>query len=240
MLSLFMRLDNQLIGLLGTSLPQTLKRDGERGPSILSRIDIECNGGDVERSLDAVLNSIFHDRLNMAISIENPSTVVLPLDQGRTLRYLKEWHGRLMKATPSPGRSSQPETSYSHDEDLDLMQIWYIIGQMQLSQKRAFSFDLGIVSPLYIVGVRCRDIQIRRRAIWLLETCKRREILWDSTITAMTARRVMEFEESSGIGPEKLRQRVKTVTAVLDDDNGVSVKFASSFRYISSVHNDNH
>ncbi|OGM49884.1 Zn(II)2Cys6 transcription factor, partial [Aspergillus bombycis] len=259
MVSLFTRLDNQLLGLLGTSLPRTLNRDGEQGSSILARIDIGSNGGNVERSLDGVLNSIFHDRLNMALIMENPSTFVLPLDQGRTLRYLKEWYERFVKAMPSPGLSGQPETSYIHDEDPNLMRIWYIIGKMYVavppdgpecvwdqfraefktiislaedyllrmrksSQKRTFSFDLGIVSPLYIVGVRCRHINTRRRAIWLLETCERREILWDSTITGMTARRVMEFEESSGIGAELLGQRVRTVTAVLDDDKGVSVE----------------
>ncbi|KAB8268019.1 hypothetical protein BDV30DRAFT_246045 [Aspergillus minisclerotigenes] len=239
MVSLFIRLDNQLVGLLGTSLSRTLKRDGERGSSILERVALGPNDEYVVHSLHGVLNSIFHDRLDMALIMEGHSPSVRPVDQRRTSRYLKEWHG---------------------GQDPDIMRIWYIIGKMyvavppdgsedawdqfrpefetivslvesyllstrQLPQKRTFSFDLGIVSPLYIVGVRCRYISIRYRAIWLLESCERREILWDSTLTAMAARRVMEFEESRDIWPKSLGRRVKNVTAVLDDDNGVSIEF---------------
>lgn len=68
-------------------------------------------------------------------------------------------------------------------------------------------------------------MSIRRRAIWLLESCERREILWDSTLAAMAARRVMEFEGSRDIWPKSLGRRVRNVTAVLDDDNGVSIEF---------------
>ncbi|KAE8310183.1 hypothetical protein BDV41DRAFT_579842 [Aspergillus transmontanensis] len=260
MVSLFIRLDNQLVGLLGTSLSRTLKRDGERGSSILERVALGPNGEYVVHSLHGVLNSIFHDRLDMALLMGSRPPSVLPVDRGRTSRYFKEWHGRFVETMSSPELSSQYGTSYVGGEDPDIMRIWYIIGKMyvavpqdgsedvwdqfrtefetivslvesyllrtrQLSQKRTFSFDLGIVSPLYIVGVRCRDMSIRRRAIWLLESCERREILWDSTLTAMAARRVMEFEESRDIWPKSLGRRVRNVTAVLDDDNGVSIEF---------------
>ncbi|RMZ46685.1 Zn(II)2Cys6 transcription factor [Aspergillus flavus] len=260
MISMFIRLDNQLVGLLGTSLSRTLKRDGERGSSILERVALGPNGEYVVHSLHGVLNSIFHDRLDMALIMEGHSPSVRPVDRRRTSRYLKEWHGRFVETMSSPGLSRQYGTSYVGGQDPDIMRIWYIIGKMyvavppdgsedawdqfrpgfetivslvesyllrtrQLSQKRAFSFDLGIVSPLYIVGVRCRDMSIRRRAIWLLESCERREILWDSTLAAMAARRVMEFEGSRDIWPKSLGRRVRNVTAVLDDDNGVSIEF---------------
>ncbi|PIG89079.1 Zn(II)2Cys6 transcription factor [Aspergillus arachidicola] len=253
-------LDNQLVGLLGTSLSRTLKRDGERGSSTLERVALGPNGEYVVHSLHGVLNSIFHDRLDMALIMEGRPPSVLPVDQGRTSRYLKDWHGRFVETMSSPRLSSQYGTSHVSGEDPDIMRIWYIIGKMyvavpqdgsedvwdqfrtefetivslvesyllrarQLSQKRTFSFDLGIVSPLYIVGVRCRDMSIRRRAILLLESCERREILWDSTLTAMAARRVMEFEESRDIWSKSLGRRVRNVTAVLDDDNGVSIEF---------------
>ncbi|KAE8368923.1 hypothetical protein BDV27DRAFT_166847 [Aspergillus caelatus] len=244
MVYLFMRLDSQLVGLLGTSLSRTLRGDGERSSSILERFVLGYNRDDLQHCLEGVLNSIFHDRLDMALTMENRPLSTLPLDQGRALRYLKEWHCK----------------PYIYGQDPDLIRIWYIIAKMyvavppdvpevvwdqfqaefetvvslaenyllrtrQFSQKRTFSFNNGIVSPLYIVGVRCRDVTIRRRAICLLESCERREILWDSTLTAITARRVMEIEESPKIGPEPLGRRVRSVTAVLDDDNGVSVEF---------------
>ncbi|KAE8330582.1 hypothetical protein BDV39DRAFT_212888 [Aspergillus sergii] len=260
MVSLFIRLDNQLVGLLGTSLSRTLKRDGERGSSILERVALGPNGEYVVQSLHTVLNSIFHDRLDRVLIMEGHPPSVLPVDQGRTPRYLKDWHDRFVKTMSSQGLSGQYGMSYVVGQDPDIMRIWYIIGKMyvavppdgsedvwdqfrtefetivslveryllrtrQLSPKRTFSFDLGIVSPLYIVGVRCRDMSIRRKAIQLLESCERREILWDSTLTAMAARRVMEFEESRDIWPKSLGRRVRNVTAVLDDDNGVSIEF---------------
>lgn len=64
-----------------------------------------------------------------------------------------------------------------------------------------FLFDMEIVSPLYLVAIKCREPRIRRRAIALLRRTVRREGLWDSVKVAAIAERIMEIEE---VGLEKL------------------------------------
>jgi hypothetical protein len=58
-----------------------------------------------------------------------------------------------------------------------------------------FLFDMEIVSPLYLVAIKCRDPSIRRRAIAVLRHTVRREGLWDSVKAAAIAERVMNIEE---------------------------------------------
>jgi hypothetical protein len=58
-----------------------------------------------------------------------------------------------------------------------------------------FLFDMEIVSPLYLVAIKCRDPSIRRRAIAVLRHTVRREGLWDSVKAAAIAERVMQIEE---------------------------------------------
>ncbi|KAB8230791.1 uncharacterized protein BDW43DRAFT_321037 [Aspergillus alliaceus] len=259
---LFTRLDNQLVGLLGTSLSRTLKQGDARPSSVLAQIHLNSNQKDVHHSLDGVLNYIFHERLDMALAIQNHPVPVpnRPVERSQTTQYLKGWYKLFTQIMLSPHRETEAEINYMYEDDHDLMRIWYTVGRMydvvtreqdsenvwdrflsefetivvlaekylgrmsQCPRKRMFSFSLGVVSPLYVVGVRCRDSVLRRRAIWLLESCERREMLWDSRATAQTARRVMELEEAAAIEQKSVGWRVKNVTAVLDDEDGAVVE----------------
>jgi len=58
-----------------------------------------------------------------------------------------------------------------------------------------FFFDMEIVSPIYLVAIKCRHPNIRRRAIAILRHTVRREGLWDSVKAAAIAERVMQIEE---------------------------------------------
>jgi hypothetical protein len=60
-----------------------------------------------------------------------------------------------------------------------------------------FLFDMEVVSPLYFVGIKCRHPQLRRRAIAMLRSTKRREGLWDSDMAAVIAERIAELEEAN-------------------------------------------
>ena len=64
-----------------------------------------------------------------------------------------------------------------------------------LSQATSFSFSPGVVSPLYVIMTRCRDPTIRREALLLLRTCKRREGLWDSALAATLGQKIINIEE---------------------------------------------
>ena len=65
----------------------------------------------------------------------------------------------------------------------------------QSALKPTYCFSPGIVSPLYVTISRCRDPQIRRRALALMQNCKRREGLWDAELAARLGVRVIEIEE---------------------------------------------
>ena len=59
----------------------------------------------------------------------------------------------------------------------------------------AFSLDLGYLVPAFFCAIRCRDPQLRRRAIRVLESRDRREAFWGSTGAAAIATRWMQVEE---------------------------------------------
>ncbi|GAE00137.1 conserved hypothetical protein [Paecilomyces variotii No. 5] len=54
---------------------------------------------------------------------------------------------------------------------------------------------IGWTPPLYYTALKCRVHRIRLQAIRLLESSSRREGIWDTSITACVARKVMRTEE---------------------------------------------
>lgn len=62
-----------------------------------------------------------------------------------------------------------------------------------------FTHDMEFVPPLHLVATRCRDPIVRRKAVSLLQKCKRREGLWDSDRSVAVARRIIALEEA-GLG----------------------------------------
>lgn len=58
-----------------------------------------------------------------------------------------------------------------------------------------FAFDIGIVPPLYLVIVKCRDRKLRRQALKLMEDHPRREGVWDSVATVALSKWVIHLEE---------------------------------------------
>lgn len=60
-----------------------------------------------------------------------------------------------------------------------------------------FSMTLGIVPAMFFAAVRCRHYSIRRRALAILRMHKRRESVWDATITASVAEQVIVVEEKA-------------------------------------------
>jgi len=59
-----------------------------------------------------------------------------------------------------------------------------------------FSFEMGVVAPLYFVAIKCRAPSTRRRAMGLLAKYPRREGLVDSNRALKIAQRVIELEEA--------------------------------------------
>ncbi|KKY25905.1 putative transcription factor cys6 [Phaeomoniella chlamydospora] len=62
-----------------------------------------------------------------------------------------------------------------------------------------FTMELGINHPLFFVALKCRNWQIRRRAIICLKRGGR-EGIWEGPIMAIVAQRIVELEET-GVDP---------------------------------------
>ncbi|GAB7338480.1 hypothetical protein MBLNU457_4760t1 [Dothideomycetes sp. NU457] len=58
-----------------------------------------------------------------------------------------------------------------------------------------FTFEMGLLPPLYFVAYRCRKTSLRHRAISLLELVPTSEATWDKSIHIALAKRIMEVEE---------------------------------------------
>lgn len=59
-----------------------------------------------------------------------------------------------------------------------------------------FSADLGVIGPLYYVGVKCRIPSIRADIVDLLKRCPRKEGMWDSVASLQLMRDFWELEEA--------------------------------------------
>lgn len=60
-----------------------------------------------------------------------------------------------------------------------------------------FSFELGLVPPLYIITLKCRDAVLRREALSLLRRAPAQEGLWKREIFTKVSERLIELEEGS-------------------------------------------
>lgn len=74
------------------------------------------------------------------------------------------------------------------------------MGLVEVVHSRGSIMDLGCISPLYYLTMKCRVHRIRLQAIALLERCTHREGIWDAGIAALVGRKVMEIEERGFFG----------------------------------------
>lgn len=88
-----------------------------------------------------------------------------------------------------------------------------------------FLFDMQLISPLYLVAIKCRHPALRRRAIAVLRRFVRREALWDSHMAAAIAERIMEIEEMEMDvfdGSVLPREEVRVCNANIDSAPGLN------------------
>jgi hypothetical protein len=62
-----------------------------------------------------------------------------------------------------------------------------------------YHFDLHILPPLYIVGLRCRHSGTRREAVALLLSSPRREGVWDGILVGKIVQWIVDLEEEDGL-----------------------------------------
>ncbi|KAK0118179.1 hypothetical protein ONS95_012484 [Cadophora gregata] len=66
---------------------------------------------------------------------------------------------------------------------------------VRADSRATFTTAIGIVHPLYVVAIKCRNRKLRREAIQILLSSPRREGLWDSLLCGHVAQWAMVLEE---------------------------------------------
>ncbi|KAK5943451.1 hypothetical protein PMZ80_004458 [Knufia obscura] len=61
-----------------------------------------------------------------------------------------------------------------------------------------FTFEMGVIPPLYLTVLKCRDPYLRWQAISILERAPAREGLWSRTEALRVCRRVVQLESGTG------------------------------------------
>lgn len=116
---------------------------------------------------------------------------------------------QIMAATCLRDRGN--ETIFDLHEDQFLIAISHSIALANVKESRLSTavasmrcfdmsrsvIDIGWISPLYYVALKCRVPRLRLQAIRLLESSIHREGFWDANIAACIGRKVMEIEEGN-------------------------------------------
>lgn len=89
-----------------------------------------------------------------------------------------------------------------------------------------FSLMAGIIELLYTIALRCREPNIRRRALRILKGRPRREGIWESTFAARVVEAVLLKEESIWQGHAKICMCVEGIT-ICEDHRLRTVKVIS-------------
>ncbi|APA14856.1 hypothetical protein SS1G_06907 [Sclerotinia sclerotiorum 1980 UF-70] len=73
-----------------------------------------------------------------------------------------------------------------------------------------FSFDIGIVPPLHVVATKCREPNIRRKALDLLFRTPRQEGMWDGVLSARIGLWICGCEEDGLDVPRRLEANAQS------------------------------
>lgn len=113
----------------------------------------------------------------------------------------------VMAATSPRGTDEMIYDSYVSDFELLLKQAVDLLNITTVEIERPsltpgyqtpeipFTVDMGFIPPLYYAALKCRSQSLRRMAIDQLLLVPDREGVWEGTLVARIARRVMEMEE---------------------------------------------
>jgi hypothetical protein len=76
------------------------------------------------------------------------------------------------------------------------------VAQQTRTSSPPFAFSIGVTNSLYLVLVKCRERQLRRQALQLLDDHPRRDGVWDTAMVAAIGRWIAE-EEEKGLEPDE-------------------------------------
>lgn len=89
------------------------------------------------------------------------------------------------------------------------------------NQTGVFTFELGIIPPLHLAAMKCREPRLRRQAIALLLSTPRREGCWDGVLLGKVDAWIMQIEEEGmdefGFIPDTSRWRLGEIKSCPQD-----------------------
>ncbi|KAH7319187.1 hypothetical protein BKA65DRAFT_556611 [Rhexocercosporidium sp. MPI-PUGE-AT-0058] len=109
------------------------------------------------------------------------------VEQAAILLELQRTHSPATRSHSQSTARSGPNSPSPHNSKSDRSK-----GPMM-----RFAFDIGVIPPLYLVMIKCRDRRLRRQALHLLKEYPRREGVWDTVVTVHLGRWVIGLEEES-------------------------------------------
>ena len=86
-------------------------------------------------------------------------------------------------------------TSWEHILTLSDRIISFRTSKDQATTLPGLSLEMGLIFPLFMTALKCRDPHLRRKAITLLQSQHWQESVWESTGTARVLEAVMQQEE---------------------------------------------
>jgi hypothetical protein len=144
---------------------------------------------------------------------------------GATALYLRFVASHLALA----GSIFKEEVQFDKQEkvflEITFLTQWLIddLATREAHRKVNFIFDSGIIGPLYVVAVLCRNPKICPKALDLLVANSQRERVWDSILAAKAATVIMNIEQEGIEGdyiPEHLGLRDIKLTSDLQQRTG--------------------
>ncbi|KAK0109470.1 hypothetical protein ONS95_002162 [Cadophora gregata] len=154
---------------------------------------------------EAIPPEITQAQLALTESLHQWMAAFAPLKYGAEFKQLDQRKACItlelqMKATYMGTIKSLAQDEMVYDAYYDIYKDIVDLSESLLNCSPAskvpkFSFDSGVIIPLWFTGHKCRDPVLRRRAIALLLTFPRREGVWDSVFAGLVIECVREFEE---------------------------------------------
>ncbi|KAG9236647.1 hypothetical protein BJ875DRAFT_371617 [Amylocarpus encephaloides] len=107
---------------------------------------------------------------------------------------------RDQRAIAEATNDAQQYTHFNHDFQIIINLSRSLITAAEQDARHGkpaltFSSDMGIIGPLYYVGVKCQVPSLKREAMDLLQRCPRKEGMWDSVTAVNLVHQFWEMEE---------------------------------------------
>lgn len=162
-------------------------------PAEMSRgFDVHIKAlSDFETAFQPILDAAISSTSSSSGEVLNPSALLISL-------YLKTTYITLaIIPTNSEMIYDSHLPSFKHIVDIS-SRIITAQTATGLPRNNRFSFDVGIIPPLHVTMMKCRDGETRRRAMELLFRSPRQEGIWDGVLSARIGRWVIGVEEEQG------------------------------------------